>query len=354
MIECGKILKGKYKITALIGEGAQGRVYKGEDTEGSKQKYAIKEFIRASTSLEVLKSFTYQYTQEERILKQLDDPRLPRMFDAFTFEGKRYIVMEFIEGENLETILKNSPAPLPEVTVLKWAIQIAEILQYLHSRKPAPVIYRDMKPSNILISPGEEVKLVDFGIARKYDITKTTDTLRFGTPGYAAPEQYKGKGQTSPGSDIYALGVILHELLTKYDPSVTPFKRPDIKSQNPGVSKKTIQIINKATQLKPEARYLSVLQLKEELLLSLLILTDEKKGNKTKKTSLEEIEYKPDSFNYAEIANFVGNPLKVFPTTFIILTLLILLLTGSFTWSPIVAFVGSLFITLMLGKSWKI
>ncbi|MEQ8222502.1 MAG: protein kinase [Candidatus Eremiobacterota bacterium] len=144
---------------------------------------------------------------------------IPRFYKSFRHSGKSYIVMEYIKCTVLEEIIKGSTSPFEEKKALHFIIQICEILCYLHNLSLEPVIYRELKPSNIIITEGDTVRLIDFGVARRYDPQKDSDTVRLGTPGYAAPEQCRKKGQSIPQSDIYALGVVLHQLLTLYDPS---------------------------------------------------------------------------------------------------------------------------------------
>lgn len=173
--------------------------------------------------------------------------------------------MEYIKGISLEDIIKGSTGPFEEQKALHLGIQICEILCYLHNLSPEPVIYRDLKPSNIIISEGDTVRLIDFGVARRYDPSKDRDTVRLGTPGYAAPEQCRKNGQSVPQSDIYALGVVLHQLLTLYDPSVTPFKLPAVRKLNQKVSEELEYLIHKAINFDRRDRYIDTGLFRDEL-----------------------------------------------------------------------------------------
>jgi len=176
-----------------------------------------------------------------------------------------YIAMEYIEGRNLEDLVLGLQEPFHEKKVIYIGTQLCEILFYLHTLTPEPVIFRDLKPGNLLITEDNTVKIIDFGVARNYDPGKDCDTVRLGTPGYAAPEQCRVKGQSTPRSDIYALGVVLHQLLTLNDPTVTPFKLPPIRKLNQNVSEQLEWIISKATNLDPRDRYLDAGLFREEM-----------------------------------------------------------------------------------------
>jgi len=170
-------------------------------------------------------------------------------------------VMDFIEGQTLGQLLSQRTAPFTEAEVLDWAGQLCDVLSYLHAQHP-PVIFRDLKPDNIMLAPDRRIKLIDFGIARLFKPGQLKDTRRFGTPGFAPPEQY-GQGQTDARSDVYALGVTLHHLLTKYDPSITPFALPKVRQLNPAVSARTEAAIERAIQLDPTHRLQSAAELKQ-------------------------------------------------------------------------------------------
>lgn len=254
----GNIINEGYKIIKPVGKGAMGQVYLAQKDNNY---YAIKESASSPEEEEwVEKSFQ----KEAAFLSGLKHPGLPVFYKDFHSGVKHYIVMEYINGKSLEDII--SAGIIEEKKSIEWGIQICEILFYLHTLQPEPVIYRDLKPANIIITPYDTVRLIDFGVARRYDPSKDCDTIRLGTPGYAAPEQCRKKGQSTPRTDIYALGVMLHQLLTGHDPSVTPFKLPPVKQLNPAISEELEWIIKKAINLDPRDRYIDMGLFRDELL----------------------------------------------------------------------------------------
>jgi len=259
----GDRLDDHYTIDEILGKGAMGHVYLVRDDDFN--FFAIKEMASFST-IEERDLALRTFYQEVKILENIKHSALPQFFEKIVEGNKIYIVMEYISGDTLEKIIQNSSAPLEEKNAVYWAIQICEIFYYLHTLTPEPIIYRDLKPANIIISNKNIVRLIDFGIARHYDPFKDSDTLRLGTPGYAAPEQCRKQGQSTPRSDIYSLGVLLHQLLTLHDPSTTPFRLPPMKKFNTQISDQLEWIIKKAIELDPANRYLDSDLFKEELL----------------------------------------------------------------------------------------
>ncbi len=168
-----------------------------------------------------LEEATETFHREAQLLRELNHPSLPRIYAHFSEGGNWYLVMDFIQGETLEDYLARQGGRLPLKEVFALGIQLCKVLEYLHTRQP-PVIFRDLKPANVMLTPDQRVYLIDFGIARHFTPGKQHDTIAFGSPGYAAPEQY-GKAQTSPRSDLFSLGALLHQLLTGTDPSENPF-----------------------------------------------------------------------------------------------------------------------------------
>ena len=209
-----------YDVIRHLGEGTMGSVYLVKRKSDGKE-LVLKKLIITSTSGLDETSAREIFRRESELLKRFSHPGLPEIYDTFIQNGQDYLVMEYIKGETLEDIINKHDGPFTSDKALKWVIEIAEILDYLHNSFEAPVIYKDLKPSNIIITPDGSPRLVDFGTSRYYSPDKNSDTHRLGTPGYAAPEQYNKNGQTTPQSDLFALGVILFQLLTKYDPTVT-------------------------------------------------------------------------------------------------------------------------------------
>ncbi|MBX3167938.1 MAG: serine/threonine protein kinase [Candidatus Eremiobacteraeota bacterium] len=202
------------------------------------------------------------FMREAQLLATLNHPHIPKVFDKFIFQGKYYLSMEYCQGDDLGKIIQDR-GTIEEKMASAWGSQMATVLYYLHRQNP-PIVFRDVKPSNIMIV-NDQVKLIDFGIARHFTSAKKGDTMRIGSPGYAPPEQYSG--QTDPRSDIYALGVTLHHAVTGFDPTIsqTPFLIPPARSLNPKVSAEMEALIARATQLDPDKRYDNCLDMKRDL-----------------------------------------------------------------------------------------
>jgi serine/threonine protein kinase, bacterial len=259
------LLNHRYLIVKRIGRGGMAAVYLAADTRLSNKVCAVKEMsdtalIDPSEQQQARDAFQ----REAQMLAQLNHPNLPKVNDFFEESGKLYLVMDYIEGQTLEAALDASAGGLPESHVLDWARQLCEVLDYLHHCSP-PIIFRDLKPGNIMLDRQNCIKLIDFGVARLFKPGQTQDTTSFGTDGYAPPEQY-GKGQTDARSDVYALGVTLHQLLTRYDPAATPFTLPPARQVNPAVSAQVEQALIKATQTVPVNRYQSAAEFRQALL----------------------------------------------------------------------------------------
>ena len=217
-----KLINGRYQLEVRVGQGGMGAVYKALDTRFNNRPIAVKEMSRTGLSALQIQEAEEAFERESRILADLLHPNLPRIYDHFTENERSYLVMDFIEGRTLEDYLEQANGrPLLLDQVVKWAEQICDVLNYLHNHQP-PIIFRDLKPSNVMISESGHIYLIDFGIARMFKPGQSHDTIALGSPGFAAPEQY-GKAQSSPRSDIYSLGALLHCLLTGVDPSEQPF-----------------------------------------------------------------------------------------------------------------------------------
>jgi tRNA A-37 threonylcarbamoyl transferase component Bud32 len=259
------VLQDRYHIIKAVGGGGMGKVYLAHDTRLANKPCAVKELVpdRHATPKE-REEAAVQFHREAAILGHLNHPHLPNVYDYFEERERFYLVMDYVEGENLSDRLAQSPGGLDQETVIEYAIQLCDVLEYLHSQTP-PVIFRDMKPANVMIMPEGNVKLVDFGVARLFDPAKRTDTLKMGTAGYAPPEQYAGQGQTTPRSDIYALGATLHELLTGADPTAQPFVFTPPRTLRPGVSPSLSDIVMRALSLDPSDRFPSARAMREAL-----------------------------------------------------------------------------------------
>ena len=217
-----RIVKERYRLLRQVGTGGFGAVYLAEDTLVGGQKVALKEIRLVGLSAQEMIEATDAFNREVSLLPGLRHPHLPRVYDHFTDAQHWYLVMEFIAGETLEGYVQKVPGSrLPVEMVLDMGIQLADVLDYLHSRQPS-IIFRDLKPANIMRTPTGHLYLIDFGIARVFKPGQPKDTIAFGSPGYAAPEQY-GRAQTTARSDLYSLGATLHFLLSGDDPANTPF-----------------------------------------------------------------------------------------------------------------------------------
>ena len=248
MTQIGTVIDGKYEILKEIGRGGMSIVYLAMDKRLNKQ-WAVKEIRKKGTGKNdeiVVNSLL----AEANMMKRLDHPALPRIVDIIDNGVTIYVVMDYIEGDSLDKELAEHGA-VPEELVISWAKQICDALAYLHSQKP-PIIYRDMKPANVMLKPEGNIKIIDFGIAREYKEQNLSDTTVLGTKGYAPPEQYSG--QTDPRSDIFALGMTMHHLLTGVDPrNGEPYA--SVRQWNPELSEGIEMIIDKCVEPAAENRY---------------------------------------------------------------------------------------------------
>lgn len=256
MLEIGSVVDGKYKILNVVGKGGMSVVYLAMNERANKQ-WAIKEVRKdGMQNFEVVKQ---NLVVETDLLKRLNHPHLPSIIDVIDGDGTFLIVMDYIEGNPLSKALKNSGAQSQD-DVIEWAKQLCDVLGYLHSRKP-PIIYRDMKPSNVMLKPDGNVMLIDFGTAREFKSNSVADTTCLGTQGYAAPEQFGGHGQTDARTDIYCLGATMYHLVTGHNPAVYPYEMYPIRQWNPLLSSGLEEIILKCTQKNPDDRYQSCAEL---------------------------------------------------------------------------------------------
>ena len=257
MAEVGTIIDGKYEILKLIGKGGMSKVYLAIDQNLNKQ-WAVKEIEKRARDKNN-ELIIQTAMAEANMMKKLDHPSLPRIVDILDQENAIYVVMDFIEGESLNSILSKYGAQ-DQNLVIQWAQDLSLVLDYLHTQSP-PIIYRDMKPANVMLQPNGNIKLIDFGIAREYKEQNLEDTVSLGTKGYAAPEQFGGKGQTDARTDVYCLGVTLYHLITGQNPCEPPYEIYPIRYWNPQLSSGLESIIQKCTQLNPEDRYQSCAEL---------------------------------------------------------------------------------------------
>ena len=276
MLQIGSYVDGKYKVLSMIGQGGMSVVYLALNEKANKT-WAIKEVRKDGT--QDFTTVKQGLIVETNILKSLNHKYLPSIIDVIDDGDSFLIVMDYIQGKSLDKILKMSlekdGLPIALEDVISWGKQLCEVFYYLHTR-PTPIIYRDMKPGNVMLKPDGEICVIDFGTARTFKQGNLEDTTCLGTPGYASPEQYGGNGQSTPKSDIYCLGATLHHLITGRNPSATPFNFPKITQCRPTlvdeVSREDMNkllglemIIEKCTQYEPKDRYESCLEMLYDL-----------------------------------------------------------------------------------------
>jgi serine/threonine protein kinase len=259
------ILLARYKIIGQLGGGGQGAVYQARDLNfpEARRLVAIKEMLVTASDPNIREQTMKTFQREANILATLSHPAIPKIYDFFDQNDRAYLAMEYINGRDLEAILVKTKK-LPMKKIIEWAIDLCDVLHYLHSHQPEPIIFRDMKPANVMIDSLGKVRLIDFGIAKIF-VSGLPQTM-IGTEGYSAPEQYKGKA--NPLSDIYSLGATLHHVITRTDPRLEPpfsFSERPIDELNPEVPPGLVEVINKALAFEPEKRWQSCADMKEAL-----------------------------------------------------------------------------------------
>lgn len=254
MLINNQYLDERYEILKLIDTGGTSQVYLAMDRRVNKE-WAIKKVRKKSAAINTVMA-------EVNVLKQLEHPALPKIIDIEEDADFFYVVMDYIRGENLRTIVRVA-GPQDQDTVVAWGIELCNVISYLHSRN---IVYRDMKPSNVMLTPEGKLILIDFGIAREYDPNVANDTVSLGTEGYAAPEQYEGHGQTDARTDIYGIGVTLFNLLTGINPLTHKGNTFSVRLARPNLSSGLDKIILKCTNKDRSQRYQTVEELKQALL----------------------------------------------------------------------------------------
>src|SRR6266567_1661119 len=260
------LLHSRYTIVNQVGTGGFGAVYKAKDTLFSHRLVAIKEMNQDNLSSRELAEATAAFEREALLLSDLTHPNLPHIHDHFSEHGRSYVVMDYIAGDTLEDYLDKVVQRLPIEMVLEIGIQLATVLDYLHNHQP-PIIFRDVKPANIMRTADNHVYLIDFGIARHFKPGKAKDAIPLGSKGYAAPEQY-GKAQTTPQTDIYGLGATLHELLTGDDPSLTLFNFKPVPAGKRGklpIASQLNALLKQMLEMEMSKRLASMAIVKQEL-----------------------------------------------------------------------------------------
>lgn len=262
MLEIGSLVDNKYKILSEVGRGGMSVVYLAINERANKT-WAVKEIRKDGVcNFEAVKQ---GLVVETDMLKKLNHDHLPSIIDVIDLEDSFIIVMDYIEGNSLQHVINNGGAQ-PQELVIQWGIQLCDVLGYLHSRTPA-IIYRDMKPANVMLKPNGDVMLIDFGTAREFkNRAMVEDTTCLGTRGYAAPEQFGGRGQTDARTDIYCLGATLYHLITGHSPAEPPYEIKPLSYWNSSYAGSGLEyIISKCCQQDPDARYQNCAELMYDL-----------------------------------------------------------------------------------------
>jgi serine/threonine-protein kinase len=265
-LKAGEVLRGRYRISRIIGQGGMGSIYLADDLRLEGRLCALKEVEHDRTlPSEMIKQAREQFLREATVLARLDHPNLPKVSDFFSIGGRDYLVMDFVPGKDLRTLMNEARQKgsfLPEREVLSWANQLADALSYLHGQK-TPILHRDIKPSNLKLTPSGLLKLVDFGLVKILASEEVTITILQGrgTALYTPLEQYGGDtGHTDVRSDIYAFGATLYHLLTNHPPveARERFLHPDslltLRHFNPDISLRTERAILWGMNLHPDER----------------------------------------------------------------------------------------------------
>lgn len=265
LLQANTMLFSRYKIEGQIGGGGQSVVYQARDLNfpEARRLVAIKEMLLTDSDPNLRAATIKTFQREANILATLNHPVIPRVYDFFSQNDRAYLIMEYINGRDLEAILVKTKS-LPMNKIIEWAIELCDVLYYLHNHQPEPIIYRDMKPANVMIDSLARIRLVDFGIAKIF-VSGLPQTM-IGTEGYSAPEQYRGKA--TPLSDIFSLGTTLHHVITRTDPRLEPpfsFAERPITTLNPDATPELETVIMKALEFEPENRYSSCAEMKADL-----------------------------------------------------------------------------------------
>jgi serine/threonine protein kinase len=261
------MLVDRYNIQEVIGIGGMGSVYRARDLHFPNvvKLVAVKEMVNLAPDPLVRQNIVQNFEREANLLATLNHPSIPRIYDYFSKDNRSYLVLEFVHGKDLESVINDATGFLPEDQIISWAVELCDVLAFLHGHKPDPIIFRDMKPSNVMIDNNGTVILVDFGIAKTFQVGQKGTMV--GTEGYSPPEQYRG--EASPLADIYSLGATLHHALTRRDPRLEPpfsFAERPVRRINPSVSAELEAVISTSLQYNPSERFTSAEVMKDALM----------------------------------------------------------------------------------------
>lgn len=269
MLQPGEVLQGRYEIRNVVGQGGMSTVYRAREVN-TRQVLAIKDVKRTgATDTKTGAILEQSLVAEGRMLMNLSHPRLPKIYEVIENSDSIMLVMDYINGESLDRVLARTGAQSVEQT-LNWGMQICEVFHYLHNQ-PTPIIYRDMKPANVMVQPNGQLMMIDFGTARtqKVGVNMQADTICIGTAGFAAPEQFGGIGQSTARTDIFCLGSTLYNIVTGHSPCENPVGILPLERWNPALANSPIsEIITKCTRNDPNERYQTAMELYEDLRLA--------------------------------------------------------------------------------------
>jgi eukaryotic-like serine/threonine-protein kinase len=267
-LQPGDMLQERYRIVGTLGVGGFSSVYQARDMRfpAVTKLCAVKEMVIATNDPQLRQLTIKSFEREASMLAMLSHPAIPDVSDYFTEGNRSYLVLELIRGKDLQNWLEENEKQVTQKDALYWALQLCDALAYLHTQKPQPVVFRDMKPSNVMLDEHNRIRLIDFGIAKNFEAGNKGTMI--GTEGYSPPEQYRG--EATPAGDVYALGATLHHLLTRQDPRLEPpftFAERPIRPVNATVSPSFEIVIMRCLAYAPKERYVDALALKEALLL---------------------------------------------------------------------------------------
>lgn len=266
-LQPGDMLQERYRIVGMLGVGGMSSVYQARDMRFPTvtKLCAVKEMVIATSDPQLRQLTIKLFEREASMLAMLDHPAIPDVSDYFTEGNRSYLVQELIRGKNLQEWLEENDLLIDQEMALDWALQICEALSYLHSQKPQPIVFRDLKPSNIMLDQYNRIRLIDFGIAKIFEAEENKGTM-IGTEGYSPPEQYRG--EATPAVDVYALGATLHHLMTRQDPRLEPpftFPERPIRAVNPSISPALESIIMRCLSYNANDRFPDATALKDAL-----------------------------------------------------------------------------------------
>jgi len=266
-LKTNSVLQERYAIMGILGVGGMGAVYKARDLRfpNVTKLVAVKEMINLAPDPSLRQMIVRNFEREANLLAMVNHPAIPKIYDLINYDDRSYLVMEYIEGKDLEAVLNDTSGMLPEEQVLSWAVQLCDVLTYIHSHQPDPIVFRDLKPSNVMLDFHENIRLIDFGIAKGFQSGQKGTMI--GTEGYSPPEQYRG--EAGPLGDLYALGATLHHLLTKRDPRLEPpfsFSERPVRKLNPNITVEFELVVNTSLAYTPTDRFRSAAAMKEALI----------------------------------------------------------------------------------------